>query len=114
MLALALWSIWTVLSGAALLDPPVAISMRRGLSSSGTSRTRSTVSRPLWRDAPCHLDVVRQVEALLEGAGRNPVMEVLRSLRFRSSPADDDQRVFVLRSSISSDEKPAIAIVIRY
>ena len=76
--------------------PPVPISMRRGFISSGTSRTRSTVSKPFSSLASRDLHVVGQVEALLEGAGGDAAMQELPVLLLRMLVAGDKQSVLLL------------------
>ena len=58
---------------------PVAISMRWALSASGTSRLSSIVG-PVLEYRAAYLDVLSEVEALAEGAGRNAMVQDLTAL----------------------------------
>ena len=52
--------------------------MRRGFFSSGTMRSRSTWSRPFSSCARLDLDMLGKLEAALEGAARDALIEQSR------------------------------------
>ena len=75
---------------------PVAISMRRGFSASGTSRTRSTVSRPFSRFAPVTFTWSARLKVCLKARVAIPRCRNCFSSGSGCFLAEDQERVLVL------------------